>query len=165
MQRAGEPETTVDTDEGYRGVEWRGSSHDGVGLLLYADSTKLRVSVTEDLLLSSPQLCPPVSWASDTRTLISPHKQALPVCHSLTGPRSHLDSSLPLTVSARAKQPPDPADSTSQGSLKYTHFPHGHRPVHTTMVSLHPLMTAQPDVVFLEYLSHTLPWFPVHLRK
>lgn len=98
----GEPETTVDTDEGYGRVEWHGSSHDGVGLLLYADSTKLRVSVTEDLLLSSPQLCPPVSWASDTRTLIVPHKQALPVCHSLTGPGSHLDSSLPLTVSARA---------------------------------------------------------------
>lgn len=59
--------------------------------------------MTQDLLLFSPQLSPSVSWVSDIQTLIFPHKQALPVCYSLMGPGSRLDSSLPLTVSARTK--------------------------------------------------------------
>lgn len=155
----GGPKTTVCADEGM----WRNG--DGGGSQQWAQSSSSCLIHTHSLNDQRlPTLLSLEAPSLTSKLMVFPHKQALPVCHSLMGPGSHLDSSLPFTASVQAKQPLNPADSTSPGSLKSTYFPHGHHLVHTT--SLRTILhRSQPGVVFLEYLSHTLQRLPVHLRK
>lgn len=107
-------------------------------------SRTLPASKTEDRLLCPPQLSPPVSWASDIQMLIFPHKQALLVCHSLQGPGSHLDSSLPLTASGGPKGH-QVLQILAPKALSSTPTSHAARhQVLPTVASPHPLRAPSP---------------------